>query len=248
MEPQKYALRGAFKGKILTLPSSWRYGTYCRPNGTCITAEGATVLKDLLKTLRKAKGKLPTLRHVAALDDAAQQAAEELAAGKQPTDLATRLSSRGTFLGSAGEAIVYGIRQPEPIAAQLLLSDGDRQRRNRSFLMNGDLKVCGFGQANHPQHGSVSVLVCTSHFATPIAKPMTIVRQGEANDDFQRVLDAIPSEQARDIATNGLKAGKKVKLEYVPDSFDTNSASIDITVYERDGSARKPQVVKGRVG
>ena len=97
--------------------------------------------------------------------------------------------------------------------------------------MNGDLKVAGFGLADHPQHGSVCVIVCTSLFATPIDKPMTVECQGEANDDFQRVLDAIPSEQARDIATDALVVGKKVKLDYVP-------GSIDITVYERDGSAR----------
>ena len=39
-----------------------------------------------------------------------------------------RLSGRGTFSGSAGEAVVYGVRQPEAIAAQLLISDGDPQR------------------------------------------------------------------------------------------------------------------------
>jgi len=218
------ALSDAYEGNHLTCPPSWG-------GKKLVTAEGVGALRDLLKALRKATGNLPTLRLVAALDDAAQQAAEELAAGKQPTDLTTRLSSRGTFSGSAGEAIVYGVRQPEPIAAQLLLSDGDAQRRNRSFLMNGDLKVAGFGLADHPQHGSVCVIVCTSLFATPIDKPMTVECQGEANDDFQRVLDAIPSEQARDIATDALVVGKKVKLDYVP-------GSIDITVYERDGSAR----------
>lgn len=232
-EPTNYAdalegaLSGAFEGSTFTCPPSWG-GRRLR------TAEGEPALKDLLKALRVAPGHLPVLRLVRALDEAAQQLAEELSAGgakPATTPLTTRLNSRGTFSGAAGEAVVYGVRQPEAIAAQLLLSDGDSQRRNRNFLLNGELKVAGFGLADHPEHGSVCVLVFTSLFATPIGRPMAVECQGEASDDFQRVVDAIPSEQARDIATDALVLGKKVKLDYAP-------GAIEITVTERDGSQR----------
>ena len=53
----------------------------------------------------------PVLRLVPALSSAAQQLADELAAsnGSQSTPLMERLSGRGTFSGSAGEAVVYGM-------------------------------------------------------------------------------------------------------------------------------------------
>lgn len=230
-EPNNYAARleadltGAYDSHIFTCPPSWG-GRKLR------TAEGEPALHDLLRTLRVAPGNLPVLRLVSALDDAAQQLAEELGAGAaSSTPLVNRLQARGTFSGSAGEAVVYGVRQPEAIAAQLLLSDGDEQRRNRSFLLNGELKVAGFGLADHPEHGSVCVLVFTSLFATPIHEPAEVECQAEPSELFMRIIDAIPSDQARDIATDALVLGKKVKLGYKP-------GAVDITVTERDGSQR----------
>jgi actinin alpha len=230
-EPNNYAAKleadlvGAYEGSTFTCPPSWG-GRKLR------TAEGEPALQDLLRTLRKAPGNLPVLRLVSALDDAAQQLAEELGSGAaSTTPLVNRLQARGTFSGSAGEAVVYGVRQPEAIAAQLLLSDGDQQRRNRSFLLNGDLKVAGFGLADHPAHGSVCVLVFTSLFATPIHEAAQAECQAEPSELFMRIIDAIPSEQARDIATDALVIGKKVQLGYTP-------GAVDITVTERDGSQR----------
>lgn len=117
------------------------------------------------------------------------------------------------------------------MATQLLLSDGDPQRRNRSFLLNGDLKLAGFGLAEHPKHDSVCVLTFATLFAAPLPGKVSVECQGEASSAFQEVIDAIPSEQARDIATDALVTGKKVLLEYEP-------GSIAITVTERDGSKR----------
>ena len=61
------------------------------------------------------------------------------------------------------------------------------------------------------------------------AEPVTVECQGDVTPEFQNVLDAIPSEQARDIASNALVVGKKVMLEY-------ELTGVAITVSERDGS------------
>ena len=50
------------------------------------------------------------------------------------------------------------MQAPEAVAAQLLLADGDKDRRNRKFLLNGELKVAGVGFADHPKYGSVCVI------------------------------------------------------------------------------------------
>jgi len=216
-------LDGCFEGTVFNCPSSW--GTR-----RLRTVEGEAAVASLTSLLATTKA-VPVLRLVPALNSVAQQLAEEFAAGKEPTQLMERMKARGTFSGSAGEAIVYGVQQPEAIAAQLLISDGDSQRRNRSFLLNGDLKVAGFGLAEHPKHDSVCVLTFATLFAAPLSEKTTVECQGEATPAFLEVIDAIPSEQARDIATDALVTGKKVQLQYEP-------GSIQITVFERDGSQR----------
>jgi len=175
------------------------------------------------------------LRLIPALSSAAQQLAEELAAEGGSTPMQERLQQRGTFSGSAGEVIVYGVNQPEAIVTQLLLSDGDQQRRNRACLLNADLLVAGVGLAEHPKHETVCVLSFCTLFAAPLPGKVSVECQGDASDSFTEVLDAIPSQQARDIATNALVIGKKVGLEYEP-------GAINIHVYERDGSKHTSQL------
>ena len=69
-----------------------------------------------------------------------------------------------------------------------------------------------------------------SLFATPLAERETVECQGELSPNFLRVLEALPSEQARAIATDALAKGKRVRLQYQP-------GAVRISVIERDGSS-----------
>ena len=90
-------------------------------------------------------------------------------------------------------------------------------------------QVAGVGLADHAKLDSVGVLTLVSMFAINLPGAVSVECQGDITPDFQNVIDAIPSEQARDIATEALVKGKKVLLEY-------ELTGVAITVSERDGS------------
>jgi len=75
-------------------------------------------------------------------------------------------------------------------------------------------------------------------FAINLPDARTVECQGQITPAFQEVLDAIPSEQARDIATDALIKGKKVVLEY-------EMVSVNINIFERDGSKQVSQLKWG---
>ena len=110
----------------------------------------------------------------------------------------------------------------------MLVSDGDTGRRNCEFLLKGDLRSRRLGLADHAAQGSVSVITLVTLFARTQGAT-TVECQGSASEKFQEVLDAIPSQEARAVATDALVQGKKVTLEYNPDG-------VQIIVEERDGS------------
>ena len=84
---------------------------------------------------------MPEIRLLPPLVDAAFDSASSLTTDSTLSPLEQRLAKYGTWSGVAGEAVVYGTRQPEAIVVQLLLSDGDASRRNRAFLMHEAVKV-----------------------------------------------------------------------------------------------------------
>ena len=195
--PPEYAtalaasLHGCYQGHTFTPP--W--------GGRLKTEEGEANLLELLQQLR-AMAPRPALRLLHPLSEAAQQLAEEVAAsaegrGKHNTSLEERLKSRGKWAGAGGEAVVYSVRQPDAMVAMLLLGDGDSTRRNRTFLLREDLKVAGVGLADHAKLDSVGVLTLVSMFAINLPEAVAVECQGDVTPDFQNVLDAIPSEQAR---------------------------------------------------
>mmetsp|Transcript_27072 Transcript_27072/g.64442 ORF Transcript_27072/g.64442 Transcript_27072/m.64442 type:complete len:1509 (-) Transcript_27072:202-4728(-) len=227
--PPEYAdalaasLAGCYSGQTFSPP--W--------GGRLKTEEGEANLLELLQQLRVMAPR-PALRLLHPLSEAAQQLAEEVAAsaegrGKHNTSLEERLKARGKWAGAGGEAVVYSVRQPDAVVAMLLLGDGDSTRRNRTFLLRDDLKVAGVGLADHAKLDSVGVLTLVSMFAINLPGAVSVECQGDITPDFQNVIDAIPSEQARDIATEALVKGKKVLLEY-------ELTGVAITVSERDGS------------
>jgi len=217
-----------------SLAGCYQAQTFSPPwGGRLKTEEGEPVLLELLQQLR-AMAPRPALRLLHPLSEAAQQLAEEVAQdetgrGKHNTSLEERLRTRGKWAGAGGEATVYSVRQPDAMVTMLLLSDGDSTRRNRTFLLRDDLKVAGVGLADHPKNDSVGVLTLVSMFAINLPGAVTVECQGDITPEFQNVIDAIPSEQAREIATEALIKGKKVMLDY-------ELTGVSITVSERDGS------------
>ena len=61
------------------------------------------------------------------------------------------------------------------------------------------------------------------------ASQVSVTCQGLPTAEFDEVLDAVPSEQAKEIATTALSQGKKVSLDYT-------AAELQMTIFEGDGS------------
>lgn len=89
--------------------------------------------------------------------------------------------------------------------------------------------MAGVGTADHRNGGSVGVVTLASMYAINLPSAVTVECQGDVTPQFQQVIDAIPSEQARSLATDALVVGKRVTLDY-------EVSKVSITVEERDGS------------
>ena len=188
--------------------------------------EGEGGLEELCTQLESMEP-LPAVRLLAPLVDAAHDYAtkelRDVPKGQMGSPLEARLARWGTWGGAAGEALVYGSKDAESIVVTLLLSDGDVSRKNRKFLLHSTVKVAGFAMAEHPTAGIAGVLSLFSLFAYALDKEVHVTCAGVVSADFEEVLDAIPSDEVREIATSALREGKSVTLDYT-------IVQLDITV------------------
>ena len=83
--------------------------------------------------------------------------------------------------------------------------------------------------AEHPSHGSVGVISLFSTFVKSLTRNVSVTCQGRPSAEFDEVLDAVPSDQAREIATSALSQGKEVSLDYT-------IVELKISVTESDGN------------
>jgi len=236
-------MRDAFDGKVFTPP--WLKG-----GKSVTTKEGAKALEDLCERLERTPP-LNALEHLPALQGAAMRLGEELAAGKERKSCSAiedRLKTVGTWSGVAGEAVMYGVRLPEAIVTMMMLCDGDATRKNRSFVLNPDVKFACFASTevevkkrtalSGGVHGPIGVLSLLSHFYPSLKEEVSVEFQGPVEkrrrpmpEDMARVLRAIPSDEACDLALTALAKGKHLKLDY-------KLNSVVITVTDSKGASQ----------
>lgn len=196
-----------YKGCFLSPP--WE-------EGEVQTAEGWGGMDDLCVQLERLQP-LPAVRLQDPLVSAAHDCASELQdapQGESASPLEGRLSKYGTWAGAAGEAIVYGTCDAEAIVVSLLLSDGDPSRRNREFVLHEGVKAAGLAMGPHATAGVVCVLSLCSRFVGSLGRELSVTCEGEASPDFEEILSAVPSDQAREVATTALADGATVTLDY----------------------------------
>ena len=228
-QPQAYAaglrarLKGCYEGNVF-------YAPWSKAGRPVTTKEGQKAVDDLINRLERTPP-LPPLEHLPALQTASSKLGDELASGRERSKTSAiedRLKTVGTWSGVAGEAVMYGMRLPEAIVTTMLLCDGDSQRKNRAFVLNPDVKFACFSSTELPRGarvagglGPIGVLSLLSHFFPSLKEEITVEFQGPVEkrrrpmpEDMAKVLRAIPSDEACDVALSALAKGKHLRLEY----------------------------------
>ena len=135
---------------------------------------------------------------------------------------------------------MYGMRLPEAIVTMMLLCDGDKGRKNRNFVLNPDVKFACYCSTEVEGRlpggvGPIGVLSLLSHFYPLLKEEITVEFKGPVEkrrrpmpEDMARVLRAIPSDEACDVALSALAKGLTLKLEY-------KVHSVTITVTDAKG-------------
>lgn len=235
-------LAGCFDGLNFSPP--WRLG-----GAPIVTKEGEAAVAELLSHLEKLPP-LGVLEQHAPLEDAAAILGNDLADGRRPSAIEKRLEPYGSWSGVAGEATLYGMRQPEAIVTMLLLCDGDKGRKNRDFILNSDVKFAAFASTELSAastrfsaggarlHGPIGIVSLLSAFYPKLEGERTIEFQGPVQArrrpmprEMTEILDTIPSEEACELVLTSLQKGKKVKLEYA-------NKAVRITITDAQGASK----------
>lgn len=164
-DPQGYAdwletQSGFFEGTVLARPGQPRFNT----------REGVAALQEAIATLRN-QDALPPLEISEGMHQAAQAHANDLGAAGQTGNVGSdgastgdRLQRYGTWMGNLLELQSYGHRSAEAVVMQLVLSDGDGQRRSRNQLLDPNLQQVGIGCQRHSLYQRVCVLNLATDF------------------------------------------------------------------------------------
>jgi L,D-peptidoglycan transpeptidase YkuD (ErfK/YbiS/YcfS/YnhG family) len=165
LNPKTYSnkIRGylsCFQGNVLRIPK--------QPG--LMTQEGPSAYKEAADFLLS----LPKLQPLTAdpgLTGAAQEMANELGRCQEfeqmdNIDRNGILSKYGEYEGQFGESTDFGSLSPEMVVVNLLVDDGDKNRRNRKLLFKETYQKIGCGCVPHNQFKSVTVIMYANNFVS----------------------------------------------------------------------------------
>ncbi len=182
-DPQGYA-------NWLETQAAYFDGTTFAPPGQprWATREGVLALNQAILVLRQTEP-LPAFQYSPGMSQAAREHASDLGEmgltgnvgsdGSYPSD---RLLRYGSWEGQAIEAHSYMNTSAEILVMQMVVSDGDRNRRSRSNVLSDAFAVVGAGCQAHIVYQSVCVLGFATDFSD--AEPMPFIAASEWDDDL----------------------------------------------------------------
>lgn len=207
--------------------------------------EGVSALKEAIEALGEAKPCRALERH-AGMDRAARDHAVDLESmesashvgsdGSKPAD---RLSRYGQWYEAVAEIFSVGETSPADVVANLVICDGSKARRERSVLLNDDLRVCGIGSGGID---CVVLVAAVGYGPRPFPRPARVVtlehddfdledgsssssfttrRQRKSRGDlgaaFEAILYSVPLRHVHDRVLAALNDGAvSVLLDYTP--------------------------------
>ena len=140
-----------------------------------VTNEGAIAFQEAATYLNTVP-KLTSLIFDDTLSAAAETLADEMTYHKDlvSIDKINRkqiIGEYGKFEGDYGQSIDFGSQTPELVVMNLIVDDGDPQRRNRLMLFNDKFTKIGCASCRHPSFRTCTVLLFATKFMRSITAP-----------------------------------------------------------------------------
>ncbi|CAD8125984.1 unnamed protein product [Paramecium sonneborni] len=148
-----------------------------------LTKEGPKVLEELIQYLEQQKP-LSLLKFERGLEQACIDHINDIG----PKGICDHLSSNGqTFInriqqygecnGISAENISFGQKTGQDVILQLLIDDGESQRKQRQDCFKSQFNSVGIATGNHSQYGTLCVLAFVQEF-----KPKGVLKQQEISE------------------------------------------------------------------
>ena len=162
-DPQKYANKvkkylSYFEGKVLNIPG--------RKNGLA-TVEGPRGYEDTVNYLSRQKpldAFTPSKALFRLSKDFLAKIQRKNVEDADDIDIEKLMAKYGTFYGDFGQAIDYGSETPEQVVINLLVSDGDPSKEQRTSLFNSSYKLIGMCKGSHKSFPHCTVILKCTEF------------------------------------------------------------------------------------
>ena len=162
-DPQKYANKvkkylSYFDGKVLNIPG--------RKNGLA-TIEGPRGYEDTVNYLSRQKpldAFTPSKALFRLSKDFLAKIQRKNVEDADDIDIEKLMAKYGTFYGDFGQAIDYGSETPEQVVINLLVSDGDPTKEQRTSLFNSSYKLIGMCKGSHKSFPHCTVILKCTEF------------------------------------------------------------------------------------
>lgn len=170
-----------FKGNTLTLPNL----------PPLLYSEGPSVLEEAAEFLLSLPP-LPRLTPDTDLNFAAQTAAEQMGKVKDfnavPSITRNNIPTRFyTYKGKFGQSTDFGSVTPELVVMNLIIDDGDFQRKNRNMLFNEMYEKVGCGSCKNSVYKGVTVLMYATTY-TKVKNEEGVLQPGKGTFKTQNKL------------------------------------------------------------
>ena len=228
--PKKYADKirtylKYFEGKIINIPG--------RKAGIA-TVEGPRAYEDAINYLERQKVLEPFSPSKALFrvsKDFLQKIQRKNVEDADDVDMEKLISKYGTFYGDFSRATDFGSQTPEQVLINLLVSDGDVTREQRTSLFNSSYKLVGICKGSHKSFPHCTVILKCTEFENYFDKddngfPEYLEEEGDSNSNTKNEPKAQPQTQPK--TTEEPKSKYQPKSRYQPQTKQENKIEIEI--------------------
>ena len=160
--PASYAniiddLKQHFQGRVLKLPGT---------NTGIQTEEGAAAYDECARFLRSAEyaEELTPSKGLTKVAEDLLVIVQKDDSESARVDMNPIIDKYGSYEGSFNRIMECGATTPQQVVINLLVSDGEKSRKNRDLILKDSLKRIGVASGDHAEYTKANIIVLTSTF------------------------------------------------------------------------------------